>query len=298
MKSDLDNVECLIVGGGPAGLTAAIYLLRFHRKVLLVDSGDSRATWIPQSHNHPGFVGISGTELLSRLRNQAIRYRVRLLRDEITALRFEDGAFIGNLSSGRSVKALKVLLATGLIDSVPNIPVPEGAQERALIRYCPVCDAYEATDARLAVYGPVELARSKCFFLRSYSKHVTLLPITVGCTDPELIEAGVRVATSIPESFRLTERAIGVLFRSGEAMEFDAIYPALGADVRSDLARSLGARTNDAGCVEVNTKQETTVAGLYAAGDVVSDLHQLAVAEGHAAVAATAIHNSLPSVWR
>ena len=189
-------------------------------------------------------------------------------------------------------------MATGLIDVVPDVPGLARGQERALVRYCPVCDAYEATDRRLAVYGPLELARSKCQFLRAYSKRVTLLPTTTGCSDPELTAAGVSIAASTPAAFRLTGNAVEVRLQSGDMMEFDALYPSLGAHVCSDLARSLGARINDVGCVQVSDKQETTISGLYATGDVVSDLHQLAVAEGHAAVAATAIHNSLPHVWR
>jgi len=86
--------------------------------------------------------------------------------------------------------------------------------------------------------------------------------------------------------------------RNGECRSFDVLYPALGCTVHSELANALGARCNELGNVEVDLKQRTSVAGLYAAGDVVSDLHQLSVAEGHAAVAATAIHNSLSRNFR
>jgi thioredoxin reductase (NADPH) len=80
----------------------------------------------------------------------------------------------------------------------------------------------------------------------------------------------------------------------GTSEVFDVIYPVLGCDVRSDLGKTLGAHHNETGCLEVDAHQQTSVAGLYAIGDVVSDLHQIAVATGHAAIAATHIHNSLP----
>ena len=94
------------------------------------------------------------------------------------------------------------------------------------------------------------------------------------------------------------EGGIGVLLANGKRCDVDVLYPALGCDVRSDLATRLGARADDIGCLVVDQKQKTGIPGLLAAGDVVSDLHQLSVAVGHAAVAATAIHNSLPYNFR
>src|SRR4029077_17656925 len=88
------------------------------------------------------------------------------------------------------------------------------------------------------------------------------------------------------------------LLRGNQALSFDVVYPALGCRVRSDLAAELGARTNRVGCLEVDASERTTVDGIYAAGDVVSDLHQIAVATGHAAVAATHIHKSLPENYK
>jgi thioredoxin reductase (NADPH) len=105
---------------------------------------------------------------------------------------------------------------------------------------------------------------------------------------------GIDIAPSPPKSFRQTKTGMAITLASGATCEFDVLYPVLGCDVHSDLARALGARCNEIGLIEVNDKQQSSVEGLYAAGDVVSDLHQLSVAEGHGAIAATAIHNSLP----
>ena len=88
------------------------------------------------------------------------------------------------------------------------------------------------------------------------------------------------------------------MLRGGQTLSFDVVYPALGCEVRSELASGLGAKTNNVGCLEVDSHQRTTVAGIYAAGDVVSDLHQIAVATGHAAIAATHIHKSLPEKFK
>src|SRR3954463_12990988 len=114
-------LDCLIVGGGPAGLTAAIYLARYRRKTRLIDSGESRAALIPESHNYPGFRGIGGPDLLRRLRDQAGLYGGVLERARVSALdRGEDGAFIARTGDSE-IQARFVLLAAGLIDETPQI---------------------------------------------------------------------------------------------------------------------------------------------------------------------------------
>jgi len=283
--------DCIIVGGGPAGLTAATYLARYRRKVVVFDTGDSRAAQIPESHNHPGFTGIAGPDLLKRLRKQAQTYNVVFRKAKVETLRVTDGTFVAKTSDGE-IEAPRVLIATGLTDKTVELPGLEDAVARALVRYCPICDGYEATDKHIAVYGPIDAALGKAKFLRTYSSSVTVLPLPDD--KPAAAGDGIDIARSPPKSFRQTKTGMAITLANGETCEFDVLYPVLGCEVHSDLARALGARCNDIGLIEVNDKQQSSVEGLYAAGDVVSDLHQLSVAEGHGAIAATAIHNSLP----
>lgn len=295
------DFDCLIIGGGPAGLTAATYLGRFHRKVLLVDAGESRALQIPESHNYPGFAeGISGPDLLRELRRQAEQYGADIAQGTATQLVRTDNGFAATVD-GRTITAPRVLLATGLTDIAPDMPGLPQAVAQTSIRYCPVCDAYEATDKAIAVYGAIKDAEPKALFMRGYSNRVTLLP-SDDAGDPDarerLMALGIRLAASPPADLRPERDGIVVELRSGERLRFDVLYPVLGCDVASDLATALGARCNDVGCVIVDDKQRTTIANIYAAGDVVSDLHQLSVAAGHAAIAATAIHKSLPNKFR
>ena len=283
--------DCIIIGGGPAGLTAATYLARYRRKVVVFDTGDSRAAQIPESHNHPGFTGIAGPDLLKRLRKQAQTYDVAFRKDKVEGLRKTEDGFAAKAANGEA-EAARVLIATGLTDKTVKLPGLEDAVARALVRYCPICDGYEATDKHIAVYGPVETALGKAKFLRTYSESVTVLPMAGD--KPPAASDGIVIAPSPPKSFRQTKTGMAITLASGETCEFDVLYPVLGCEVHSDLARGLGARCNEIGLIEVNDKQQSSVEGLYAAGDVVSDLHQLSVAEGHGAIAATAIHNSLP----
>jgi len=284
--------DCIIVGGGPAGLTAATYLARYRRKVVVIDADDSRAAQIPESHNHPGFSGIAGPDLLKRMREQAKRYGADLRGGKVTALRKAKGGFVATTDK-EEITAARVLIATGITDHTVAVPGLDDAVAKALIRYCPICDGYEAMDKQIAVYGEVEAAVKKAEFLSTYSKNITVLPVKSSTKTAKAVDH-IKVAVSAPKRFRQTRSGMEVTFENGATAEFDVLYPVLGCDVHSDLARALGARCNDIGCIEVNDKQQSSVEGLYAAGDVVSDLHQLSVAEGHAAIAATCIHNSLP----
>jgi thioredoxin reductase (NADPH) len=290
--------DCLVIGGGPAGLTGAIYLGRYRRRVLVFDAGKSRASAIPKSHNYPGFArGISGHELLARLREQAAFYGVEVRAGTIEGLA-KDGEMFVARGGGATVRAARVLLATGIADRNPELPGLDDAVSHAAVRYCPVCDGYEAMDCSIAVLGPLEEASAKAVFLRTYSKSVTVLPIgsvrlPPACSLPADIDVAPR-----PSAFRRTQKGIAAQMPDGSWRAFDVLYPALGCNVHSRLATALGAKTTAAGFLIVDSKQQTCVPNLYAAGDVVSDLHQLSVAEGHAAIAATAIHNGLTRNFR
>jgi thioredoxin reductase (NADPH) len=273
-------LDCLIVGGGPAGLTAAIYLARYRRAAVIVDEGASRAALIPASHNYPGFKGIAGPDLLARLRDQALLYGAALKQGRVTTLqRAPRSGFLAHWQ-GREVAARTVLLATGLVDESPDIAGLATAVYDGAIRFCPICDGFEAMDRRIGVLGAPQEAGHKALFLRTYSRRVMVFQ-----TGIELGGKPVRVECN--------EDGVRVTVEGGARFDLDILYPALGCEVRSELATNLGADCTKTGNLKVDAHQETTVEALYAAGDTVSDLHQLAVATGHAAVAATAIHNRL-----
>jgi thioredoxin reductase (NADPH) len=300
--ADNPDLDCLIIGGGPAGLTAAIYLARYRRKVLVVDAGQSRARLIPESHNYPGFAGISGSDLLAKLRQQAGRYGAQLRDGKVEELRRAEGGFTCRVESDQ-LSARSVLLATGIVDESPDMPGLHEAIYQGALRFCPICDGYEATDKRIGVLGRIGAALKKALFLRTYSRDVMLLatdaPDKIGDEDAKTLrEAGITLPPETVIDVERGEETVTAILASGHRLEVDVLYPALGCEVHSQLAAALGARTDDLGTLHVDDKQRTSVEGLYAAGDVVTDLHQISVAIGHAAVAATAIHNSLPRNFR
>jgi thioredoxin reductase (NADPH) len=294
-----DTYDCLIVGGGPAGLTAAIYLARYRRKVLVIDAGRSRAAWIPKTHNYPGFEdGISGTALLRKLREQAEEYGAQLHEGKVTKLEEARDGFVAT-AHGKTISAKRVLMATGIIDETPALPGLREAVYEGSLRFCPICDGYEARDQKIAVLGYAETGWRKALFLRTYSRGVTLVCIDDPARAPaECLRELKKANVMLPEECAIdVERSgnddISVILESGKRLEFDVLYPALGCEVRAMLVTALGAKTNETGNLIVNDAQLTSVKGIYAAGDVVSDLHQLSVGIGHAAIAATKIHNEL-----
>ncbi len=291
--------DCIIVGAGPAGLTAAIYLARFHLSIRLFDSGSSRAAMIPCTHNHAGYPeGIGGKALLGLMLAQAEKYGAHREEKRVTAIE-PDGEDFRIVTDTGSYAARTVLLATGVVNHRPNIlpEVHDPALERGLIRYCPICDGYEVTDRRVGVIGTGDHGMREALFLRGYTRDVTLIApeaehlLDEACA-AKLDEAGI-VRVQGPCGGWAIEGDQLALDTARGRMRFDSVYPALGSRIRSHLAVAAGARASDEGCLEVDDHQRTTVPGLFAAGDVVKGLDQISHAMGEAGVAATTIRNLL-----
>jgi thioredoxin reductase (NADPH) len=297
-------VDCLIIGGGPAGLTAAVYLARFHRKVLVVDAGSSRASLIPVSHNYPGFPdGISGAELLERLRVQVTHYGATIISGEVTSLEKYNDIFKVTVNN-KSFSAHMVLLATGVSDHHPLIANWREGILKGKIRLCPICDAYDVTDKNIALLSSIDCSLDHARFIRHYSRDVTLfcLPVAIELPEDERVALQNLGVSVVNEEIRALaaegEERVKVEGHSGKIFFFDTVYVMLGEATSKHLATDLGARCGPTGRLEVDEHQRTTVEGLYAVGDIVSSLHQVSVAIGQAAIAATGIHNSLHNHYR
>lgn len=292
-------IDCLVIGGGPAGLTAAVYLARYRRKLVVVDAGASRAEAIPRSRNVPGFPeGIAGRDLLARLREHAANYEVPLVRGCVQSLAGRDGAFEARVDD-RVLRARKVLLATGSRDVAPELPGMEQGLAAGNVRYCPVCDGFETQRRRVAVLGKEVHGLRESLFVAGFDNQVTWLSMGSQQDVPpqdlvRLRQRGVLIADQMPLHIRCEPgEGIEVEMVDGRKLEFDVLYPALGLVHASELAMALGAQAQDDGQLLVDDHLQTTVAGLYAAGDVAAGLNQISVAYGQAAIASTAIHNSL-----
>lgn len=295
----MKEVDCLIIGGGPAGLTAAIYLARFRRSLLVVDNDKSRANYIAESHNIPGIPKISGPDLLRHMREQAEACGATLLKGYISDLRKDDKGVFCAIEASGNIRAHQVLIASGIVDVSPNLPNLKELIYEGAVRFCPVCDGYEAMDKRVGIIGTQKHTIKKAVFMRTYTSDIFILPLDkdVYCDEDTvkiLQSAEIAVPYEPVADIIVTGNGVCAVMASGARIELDILYPAMGAEVRSTLALSLQAKCNENGCLITNEHQRTNIPGLYAVGDITTDLSQISVGMGQAAIAATAMHNDLP----
>lgn len=294
-------LDCLVVGGGPAGLTAAIYLSRYHLDIMVVDGGKSRCAWIPESHNHAGFPdGINGKELLDRMKEQARLYGTRIEDGQVTRIeKRDDGLFEAEWGSG-PVKARTVLLATGVTNRRPpmDTDIHDEAMAVGQIRYCPICDGYEVTDKPVGIIGTGEGGAGEARFVRGYTEDIVLIapdgPHELSDEDrASLDDAGIDIVDGPIDVIEPGEKEICVTLCDGTQYCFTSIYPALGSDTHVSLAEMVGCRLSEDRCIVTDDHQRTSVEGVYAAGDVVKGLDQISHAMGEGGVASTTIRNDL-----
>jgi thioredoxin reductase (NADPH) len=294
------TIDCVIVGAGPAGLAAGINLQRFLRNIRIIDEGRSRAALIPCTRNYPGFGdGISGNALLERLRAQLKANGGHVTPGRVARLeRTADGTF-EVVTETEVIRSRTVLLATGVVDVEPELEGFQAVKEKGLIRYCPICDGFEYTQARIGVIAKDRHGVEEAAFIKRFSADLTLIDIEEGAyLDPQSVERLGRedialVQKSIASMSSDASNRIHLSMADGTKHAFDVLYCALGTRVRSELGMNIGALRNPDDYLVVNAHMQTGIEGLYAAGDMTNHLSQITVATGQASIAATAIHNRL-----
>ena len=295
-----NTADCIIIGAGPAGLTAALYMARYRRRVLVLHDGTARALRIPLTHNAPGYPeGISGPDLIDRMTRHAFDHGAEMTVARVRAARHDDAIFSLETDEGDMWQARTLILATGLhLNQIPlNHDTHEAAIRAAVLRYCPICDAYEHIDKMIGVIGCDTQGGNEAMFLRRFSRDVTLIPRSYAeLTTQEreaLEQAGITVMATPARAYRMDSDRLTVVLEDDTHRAFDVVYPALGVRPRTELAEALGLAIDDSGCLDAQTPFETQVPGLYSAGDIVEGLDQINVAIAHGAIAATKAHNWL-----
>jgi thioredoxin reductase len=291
--------DVAIVGGGPAGLTAALFVARYLHSVVLIDSRDPR-NWEARAINgYLGLHGITPPELRERGRTEAARYGAELVDGCVSTVRQEgEERFVTALEDGRALTSRRLLLAIGIKDVWPKVPGLDRCYGQT-VHHCPDCDGYEARNKRTAVIASGRSAAGMAFLLTTWTRDLII------CTNgkaagieprerakldalriPIIEEPLVRLDSDGPEV-----RAL--VLDNGRAIKCDRVFFAIGHYPADDLGVQLGCKRDDEGLIVVDDKCRTSVRNVFAAGDITPGPHLAIAAAGSGAIAALAVHASL-----
>jgi thioredoxin reductase len=300
----IDSYDVAIVGGGPAGLSAGVWLGRYLRRTVLIDAGDPRNWETRQINGFLGHRAVKPSELRGRAREDCRRFGVELVDDEVLTACAPEAGFVLTLKSGRELSAERVLLAFGLRDVWPDIPGLEPCYGET-VHVCPDCDGFEARDCRILVIGNGRKAAGMALALSNWTKDIIV------CTNGVPAELDDELCAKL-DSLEIPVMEAGIARMLGEGGEIKAaelengmqldcerVFFNIGQFPADDLGKQLGCERDEHGQIQVDHRGETSVRGVYAAGDITPGPQLATVAAAAGAVAALSVHRSLlPEVKR
>jgi len=296
-----DLYDCIVIGAGPAGLSASLFLARYLRRTLTFHHNSPRNEYAHGVHGFLGHDGIRPGELLARGRDEVTAYGGLIIEACVTAVEKVSPehfrVFIEPES--KTFEARRLLLATGLRDLTPDCP---GFRDfyGSSVHHCPDCDGYEVKNKRVAVLAHDQNAAAFAAHLLTWTKHLTLLTDQneISSSDrAKLADLNIPIRTEAITALdgdKRNKQLERVLFSEGEPLECDALFFNLGTELATNFHETLGCRLDEeCGLVWVDETQQTSTNGVYAAGDITpySQLAIVAAAEG--AMAAIHIQRSL-----
>ncbi len=290
--------DVIIIGGGPAGLNAAVVLGRCRRKVTVFDTGTHRNKWSHGMHNYLTQDGILPTDFIKLAHGELRKYGVELLHKKIiNARKYQNEIFIVKDDKGEIYQSKKLLVATGLLDNVPEI---EGFKEMygTSVFHCPYCDGWEVRNKKIGVYARNIEGWELALSLKTWTDDVTLYTDGKNKVKPsqkEQLDANNIAVVIYP--FARLEGKDGqlekIVFRNGSEHICDAIFFANGFTQQCDLAEDFGCEVNKKGVIITNRLEQTNTPGLYVAGDASRDMHFVVVAAAEGAKAGVMINKEL-----
>jgi len=293
--------DVAIIGGGPAGLSAAIVLGRACRHVVVFDHGKPRNYAAQAVHCFLGADGISPSDLRDRGRQEAISFGCDICDAEVTSIeRRDDGrdesAPFEIISTSQSLRSRALLFATGVMDHLPEIPGIEGLYGR-FVHHCPYCDGWEHRNKHLVALADGASAVKLALSLRPWSNQVTSCSngVALSDSDRQLLSAnGIANREERVESMdEGKESHVEINLCCGTPVECDAVFFGADQGQRSRLPQMLGCEINDDGLVQRDVKQKTCIEGVFAAGDAAGDVQLAVAAAAEGATAAIAINQML-----
>ncbi len=293
-----NSAEVIIVGGGPAGLSCALVLGRCRRKVLLFDTGNPRNK---KSHAMHAFISREGedpAEFRRKTRAELKKYGIRVYNQEMISVQRTPEGFHLRSAEGNYFFSKKLVLATGLTDVLPPIKGIEDFYGKSVF-HCPYCDGWEARDKKWVVYAARKQgAVEACLRFRDWTSDITLLCEGIpgfGKKEKEILARnGIKCLYNKPRQLiGKNGKLKKIILEKGEVITADFLFFSTGHKQQSDLAAQLGCNCSNTGAIHFNRKQQTNIPGLYAAGDVVRDMHLVIIAAAEGAKAAVAINTEL-----
>lgn len=295
--SDVE-LDVVVVGGGPAGLSAALWLARYRRRVRVYDAGDPRnePTWAV--HGYPGLPEIEPVELRRRLRDQALGAGAEYVARTVTAVEGEKGAFRVVCAEGDVAWAKRVLLAYGRRDTIPDLLGLAEVYGSAAF-HCPDCDGPSLAGARVGVLGYNRSGAALALYLLTWTRDLVLLAHgRARKLSPEverlLRENGIRARTSPVKRLHVDgDRLLAAELEDGTREPLDGLFVHLGSEPACSIAADLHCELGPGGQIRTNAAQESSVPGIYAAGDIAGHPHLVISAAAQGVLAALSIHRSL-----
>lgn len=280
--------DAIIIGSGPAGISASLYMARANLKVLIVSKGIGTLAKVSKIENYYGLEKtITGKELQEIGINQAKKLGVEFVKDEVVQIDFNNKFEVETINS--SYKAKAVILATGISRKEPNI---EGikAFEGKGISYCATCDGFFFKGKDLAVLGSKDYALHEAEQLKKVANSVTMF--TNGEKPVENRSIDINIEDKKIREFRGQDRIEEVEFEDNTTKKIDGVFVAIGTATSSDLARKIGAILDKTGNIKVDENMQTNIPNLYACGDCTGGILQISKAVYEGMVAAmSAIKN-------
>lgn len=290
--------DVIIIGGGPAGLNAAVVLGRCRRSVLLFDSGTYRNKYSHGMHNYLTRDDIPPTDFLKICHTEIKKYGVKRIQTQIvSALKNKDGIFVARDENGELYHSKKLLVATGLSDNLPDVEGFKTYYGKSIF-HCPYCDGWEVSNKRIGVYAKNKAGWELALALKGWSDKVVLYTDGKNNVKPsqqeQLLANDITVVTLPIQSVegsggKLTK----IIFKNGTSVPCDAIFFVNGFKQQCNLAETFGCEMTNKGVARANKMQQTNIPGLYVAGDVARDMHFVVVAAAEGAKAGVSINKEL-----
>jgi thioredoxin reductase len=292
----VETCDVVVVGGGPAGLNAALVLGRCRRRVVVLDAGKPRNAAAPHSHGFLTRDGAPPLDIIAAGRREVAGYGVDLRELEVTHVACGGVGILVTLQDGATLATRKLLLATGVRDVLPDIPGVDALYGKS-IHHCPYCDGWENRDRAVAVYGQPDAASGLALSLLTWTRDLVV------CTDGQRLTASAKTRLAAAGIPARTERIVGlegsngrlstIVFAKGQALRRHALFFNTGQGQRSQLAAQLGCRFTRTGHVRCDRKGRTGIPHLFIAGDANGDVQFVVVAAAEGAKAAVAINKEL-----